>query len=213
MAKTTKDKKDSKAKTKKEPEPKERNIATTHETRKLRCQLTPDEIRVATQKLVETLDKAREVEADKKAVATEYKARLDRLDAEVNELVGTVRDGHETREVHCELRLDYDEMTSTCVRMDTDEVVSERPMQEDEKQMTMPFDEDDKTPGDATAMRNDLISKYGLGVVDIAEDTLVKDNSLYRRLSRSAATAESGWKCVQMLAEYLRDENAAGEPE
>jgi len=208
MAKTTKDSK-SKAKKKAEPKkPDERNIKTTHETRQLPCILTTEEQAVAAKKLAKSYSALRSLQAQKSATTADFNAKIKQAEADIDVHAGHVQEGVEVRAVPCDLILNFDTMRAQCLRTDTFEEIEERALNHDEKQMTMPFAGED-TPGNAAVVRSELMEKYGIDAVNKANDNLVEDNSLYRRLSRSKMTDDNEWKLVQMLAEYLRDENAA----
>jgi len=115
-------------------------ITTTHETRPLRCVLTDAERIAAGRKLAEKCAELQRTEEERKSVASEYKAKLDRMTAERNELADRVTSGEEVRRVACKLVLDYDSLTARCIREDTQEVIEERPLSDAEKQMQFPFD-------------------------------------------------------------------------
>ena len=190
-------------------------ITTTHETRPLRCVLTDAERIAAGRKLAEKCAELQRTEEERKSVASEYKARLDRMTAERNELADKVTSGEEVRRVACELVLDYDKLTAQCIREDTGEIIEERPLSEAEKQMQLPFDEATPAPeSDSPAKwRLDLIAQYGKKAVTKAEDKLLESDALYRDLDSRAddGDAEAGMEAVKMLAAALRAGNTPAE--
>jgi uncharacterized FlaG/YvyC family protein len=67
----------------------------------------------------------------------EYKARIEEKTATIAKLSGRVNSGLESREVVCIEVKDWSDATVTICRQDTGEVIEERPMREDEKQMEL----------------------------------------------------------------------------
>ena len=114
---------------------------TTHETRTLKCQLTDDEIKQATEELTQSLDSLEVLEDDKKKMASDYKAQIEAKEAMIRVLKNRVRDKYEMRPVRCTMTLNYTQQTVSVIREDTQEVVKNRQMNEDEKQMEMGFDD------------------------------------------------------------------------
>jgi len=110
-------------------------VKITHEPRDLSCSLSTKERAEAANKLADVLDDIARLEDDKKTMAADLNAQIKRLTAEVRQLTRQVKEGTATRSVLCELKLNWTKLTATTVRTDTGEVVDERGMTEDEKQL------------------------------------------------------------------------------
>jgi|GEM_PF-3449788 len=192
------------------PEPRQAT-KTTHETRPLRCALTDRERIAAGRKLAEKCAELQRTEDDRKSVASSYKAQIDRMVAERNELVDRVEKGEEIRQVACTLTLDYDTLTATVTRDDTGEVIEERALSEAEKQMSFTFDGggDADTPDSPAKWRKDLVDQYGRATVTEAEDKLLTNSARYRDLDSRGddGDTEAALEACKILATALRDTN------
>ena len=127
------------AKTKEEPKTK-----TTKEQRFLKCQLTQEEVLQAGEDLATALDNLRRVQAEKDSVVKSFKAKEAELEASIQAKQVLVRNKYDYRNVDCNNILDYESMECFVVRLDTEEEVLRRAMNEDEKQTTLPFDGDEE---------------------------------------------------------------------
>jgi len=110
-------------------------VKITHEPRDLSCSLSTKERADAANKLADVLDDIMRLEDDKKTMAADLSAQIKRLSAEVRQLTRQVKEGTATRSVLCELQLNWTKLTATTVRTDSGQVVEERGMTEDEKQL------------------------------------------------------------------------------
>lgn len=115
-------------------------IKTTHETHSLKCQLAEAEVAVAADELAEGLDQLEAIEDEKKATMENFKARAALIEAQAKVNKNLVRDKYIYRRVTCDLVLDYTKLAATLTRMDTKEIITERAMTADEKQMDLGFD-------------------------------------------------------------------------
>lgn len=120
---------------------------TTKEKRSLRCQLTQEELLAAGEKLAELLDNLRRAESERESVVKQYKAKEAELAAQIESQQLLVRNKSEIRMVDCENVLDYTAVKCIVTRMDTGEIILDRKLTEDEKQSTLPFDEDGEAIG------------------------------------------------------------------
>lgn len=109
--------------------------------RQLRCDLDQAEILAAGQDLATALDDRDSLQADKESVMRDFKAREAALDALITRTQLMVRNKWVMRSVACKCVLNYAKDKFTVIRLDTGEVLTERPLTEDEKQMSMEFDE------------------------------------------------------------------------
>jgi len=124
-------------KTKKQEPPK---IKTTRETNFLKCQLTLDEILAAGDRLATAIDNLHKLEDEKESVVKSFKAREAAVEAEITKDQLLVRNKYDFRPIECENTLDFNTLQTYTVRLDTNEETMRRNMTEDEKQTTLPFD-------------------------------------------------------------------------
>jgi hypothetical protein len=78
-----------------------------------------------------------QVEEDLAAAKVAAKEKLKTFEARKRELDRVLRSGIETRDVECELRFDFDAGVARTIRLDTKEVVSERPVTDEERQTSL----------------------------------------------------------------------------
>ena len=79
-------------------------------------------------------------EDEKKALVSEFKSRIDKLQAEINLAAGQLRSGYEMRNVKCEVERDYKRRVVRYWRTDIDDSVmaKERTMTAEELQRDLP---------------------------------------------------------------------------
>ena len=121
-------------------------IKTTHETHRLQCALTEQEVAAAADELARGLDEFEAVEDEKKSIVEDFKARLALVEANIKVNRNLVRNKYTYKDIECDLILNYTELTATLVRKDTLEIVKERPMSSTEKQMNFKFDGQKESP-------------------------------------------------------------------
>lgn len=128
----------------------EHRTRTTKETRLLPVQLTNDEQLAAGKKLAESVRTLTNCQAQAKSAASQFKAKIDEMQAKINGLQILISDGYELRNVPCENVMDYTDVTVRVTRLDTAEIVEERKLTEDEKQATLPFDGEEAAENETT---------------------------------------------------------------
>lgn len=119
----------------------EHRTKTTKETRLLQVPLTQEEQLAAGKKLAEAVRTLTNCQAQAKSAASQFKAKIDEMQAKINGLQILISDGHELRNVPCVNVMDYTDVKVIVTRTDTGEIVEERRLTEDEKQSTIPFDD------------------------------------------------------------------------
>lgn len=76
-------------------------------------------------------------EDDKKAIMSDLKSQIDRLQAEVNNAATNLNNGYEMRSIKCEHVPDYKRGVWKVTRTDNFEVIKERPMSEADLQRSL----------------------------------------------------------------------------
>jgi hypothetical protein len=107
--------------------------------RQLKVQLTAPEIAERADRAAKLLEDRDRAEAELKAHATHAKSLIAQMEAEMRALSGEVRTRFTYRDVAIERRYLYAIGEVEEVRLDTGEIVSERPMTESERQQQLPF--------------------------------------------------------------------------
>ena len=108
------------------------------ETRLLVCDLTEDEISERAKQLAVSKGEMEQHQLHAKEIKADLKKKGEQLRAQISQLARACREGKEEREIVCELLYDEDELTVDVVRVDTGQVVSSRPMTDDERQTLIP---------------------------------------------------------------------------
>jgi hypothetical protein len=87
----------------------------------------------AAEEFADKLQAIKDIDAEKKAAAADFKARTEKITEEMNELSQIIRSGKIHRSVPCTLTLNFSTLMATVRRDDTGEIVNERPMTPTEK--------------------------------------------------------------------------------
>ena len=117
-------------------------IATKQQMEYLKCALTVDEVAVAANDLAKLLDDYQALESALASVKADFKAKLEKCDADVRIKARLVRDKYEYRNQECDVEYNHTTLTIKVTRKDTKEVIEERKMTSEEKQMTLEFDKE-----------------------------------------------------------------------
>lgn len=78
------------------------------ELRNIRYSFTPEEMSSKSRMLAEACSKKTQIEAEKKSVVSEFKAKIDAQDSQINLLSCHITNGFETRNVECEVDKNYE---------------------------------------------------------------------------------------------------------
>ena len=90
------------------------------ESRKLECQLEPDEIREKAESLAHTVKNRADILAEKKEIMAGFKARLEECDLVITQCSDAINTGKEERDVECTVMLNEPkDGTKTICRKDT----------------------------------------------------------------------------------------------
>lgn len=119
-------------------------IQVTKEPHVLPCKLNEANRAEAADKLATALQRVDSLKLEKKAKMAEFKGMVDHQEERIHKLTVEVKDGVAQRPVECELKLNYSKLSATLVRLDTEDIVEERTMSEDEKQMKFEFEKSKK---------------------------------------------------------------------
>ncbi len=104
----------------------------------LRCELTDTEIADTARDLARANSRKASIDQQKKEADAQLKAEIQAQESIIARLSALINSGHEYRNIEC--RVELDTPTSgrkTIVRLDTGEIVSEKPMTDADRQMVM----------------------------------------------------------------------------
>lgn len=100
----------------------------------LRCLLTDEEKLVAADSMADSIGEVTRLEDEISSIKSQLKADIEAADAQVKKQASRLREGFEMRMTETETVLDFDRMTSCETRKDTQDVIQDRDMKEDECQ-------------------------------------------------------------------------------
>ena len=114
----------------------------------LRCQLTDEEKLAAADSMADSIGEVGRLEEDISAIKSQFKADIEAADSQTKKQASRLREGFEMRMTEIETVLDFDRMTSCETRKDTQEVIQDRDMKEDECQRKLELQYPDDYPKD-----------------------------------------------------------------
>lgn len=123
-------------------------VANRTFSRSLRCKLTNKERLSKGEELAGENDKIAQHEAEKSQAGQYHGSQIKAAWARIHILAKEIGTGETYRDVECETRLDYDNHRAVTVRLDTQEEIEVRPLNEAERQQPLPL-EDGTPTGDA----------------------------------------------------------------
>ena len=100
-----------------------------------RYTFSEDEKKEIASDMAQKVGELQRLEDELKAVKSDFKSQIDRVQAEVNNSATKINNGYEMRLIKCEVVKDYTKMTIRYIRTDTQETTKERKLTEDERQM------------------------------------------------------------------------------
>lgn len=112
----------------------------------LKCILSKDEIADRADRAAGLLQDRDTKEEEQKARAKAEKAVIESIESELRRVSNEVRTKATYQDVQCERRYVYDKGKVQEWRLDTGEMMSERDMNDTEKQRDLPFDDDGGAP-------------------------------------------------------------------
>jgi len=110
--------------------------------RVLRCDLTEEEISKAADTLAQKIDEYARAERELDSVKSQFKSRMQGIEADLMHQKDLVRDKYEMRGVKCEEIKDFDTQTVRVIRKDKMEIIEERTMRDHELQMSLKLEEE-----------------------------------------------------------------------
>lgn len=106
-------------------------------TKSLPVKLTDEEVLKYGRDVARAVSDRGRIEIELDSVKADYKGKISEQDGIIGKLSPRIHSGIETREVACEEVKDWKKGTVTVTRLDTLDVIEDRPMREDEKQIQL----------------------------------------------------------------------------
>jgi len=106
--------------------------------------LTEKEIRESAEKLAKLIADISDKEAEKKEIASRFKADVERMQNDASGFAAMVRNKYEYRSVECREDRDHKEAEIFTIRLDTGEEIRRRKMTETEKQESLKLGKEKK---------------------------------------------------------------------
>ena len=122
---------------------KKKHDSISAEDRNLKVVMEPTDHKKVSKDLANAVESLELINSAKKTAVAEYGAKAKAVAQDIQELSRCIRSGYFLRQVLCEKRINLGLLTVTVTRQDTGEIIEERPMSTEEKQMTMEFEDGD----------------------------------------------------------------------
>lgn len=106
-------------------------------TKSLPVKLTDEEVLKYGRDVARAVADKGRIEIELDSVKVDYKGKISEQEGIIGKLSPRIHSGIETREVKCEEIKDYVKGTVTVTRLDTFDIIEDRPMREDEKQIQL----------------------------------------------------------------------------
>jgi len=119
----------------------EEQIEKRSTARFLRYDFSENEKAILAEEMARKITEAEDMEDQKKAVTSEYTAKINSAQAEAQSKAKKLTSGFEMRQVDCEEILDYEEKTVVVVRLDTNKQIETRTMTNYELQQSLDLKE------------------------------------------------------------------------
>lgn len=103
----------------------------------VKCIFTEKEKRDIAIKMAQQVANLQQAEDDKKAVMSDYKSRIDGIQAGVNSAATKLNNGYEMRQIDCEIVPDWKRKMWEYKRVDTGDIIKEKLMTSEDLQMKL----------------------------------------------------------------------------
>ena len=113
--------------------PQEDRVKTEEITENLKCMLSTEELRQASELAARFVQQTVQLEADKKTMMASFKAKIDAANAGLIDQSNQVRDKYTYRDVPCFKIMNFTTTTITVTRLDTNTEIENRKMTLPEK--------------------------------------------------------------------------------
>ena len=112
----------------------------------LKCFLTEAELRTQADTMAQSLSQIQSLESDLKSLRKQIESDIAAAEGALNSAVEKFRSGWEMRSIDCEIRKDFETNTVLTVRLDTGEIIRQRAMTAEERQMALELGKEKEEP-------------------------------------------------------------------
>jgi Trp operon repressor len=110
-------------------------------TEYLKCILTEEEKKGLADRMARAVSEIKDAEGTLKSASTQLKADIAKHTAELDQAAEQFRNGYVFRHIDCTVEKNYQNGSWSIFRMDTFEIIKERPLEAGERQRTLPLEE------------------------------------------------------------------------
>ena len=118
------------------------------EDQNLKCDLSDEQLRQIGDDVARLVQERNTLENDKKAIVSDFKAKIDAADASIAANSNKIRNKYEYRRVLCKQEFNFTTCRVKVIRTDTNAIVEDRPMTYAEKDSITLFDGKDDDHSD-----------------------------------------------------------------
>jgi Skp family chaperone for outer membrane proteins len=118
--------------------------------------LTEAELRIQAEKMAQNLSQIAQYEADLKSIKKQIESDIARCQADLGSAVEKFRSGFEMRNVDCEVKKDFETNTVRTYRLDTGEMIRERALTAEERQLMLDLEKKEEAPAGEEKPGEDL---------------------------------------------------------
>lgn len=119
------------------PQLKKHKIKRKQDRELCKCMLTTAEKLAYGQKMADATQEIRQLNDQLAGMKKDFQARIEQREATVGLMSAALRSGYEHRDTDVEIVNDWTDKTIKVIRMDTHEVIRERTMTDDERQIPL----------------------------------------------------------------------------
>jgi hypothetical protein len=112
----------------------------------LKCMLTQAQLKEQAEKMADNLSQIAQYEADLKSIKRQIEADIAKCQSELTSAHERYRSRFEMKNVDCEVRKNFETNTVTVIRTDTGEVVRERALTAEERQLMLELEKKETEP-------------------------------------------------------------------
>ncbi len=122
----------------------------------LKCPLSEGELKQLAEQMAQDLAQISQAEADLKSIRKRIEADISKCQSDLVSVVERYRSGFEMRLIECQIQKDFQTNTVRVVRLDTGEMIRERALTAEERQLMLDLEKKEETPAAEEKPEEDL---------------------------------------------------------
>lgn len=112
----------------------------------LKCMLTEAQLKEQAEKMADNLSQIAQYEADLKSIKRQIEADIAKCQSELTSAHEKYRSGFQMANIDCEVRKNFQTNTVTVIRLDTGEMIRERALTAEERQLMLELNQKEENP-------------------------------------------------------------------